>query len=373
MIFGLKHRKIKGFELDPVKKRCYLQGFDNQKQKVICFSKRFWQIRLKKAVFYSVLWCRRAENIIFTAFRARAGQKKLCFTAFCCVEEQRTLFFTKIWSRNRQRNYEDVSSQSAIFAFCFFCWKKTPERTRNCEDVSSQTPVFPQKIQTIYHVLTNWKAKLWGRLKPNVRFWNVTIDSTTVLVCKIVRTSQAKRPFFNFFKQTKSKRDREIVRTSQPKRPFLKKHIRFLMIFFHKFERETSREIVRTSQANRPFSFFLFFFLEQKSDGENTKLWGRLTPNALFLPPKNKHFFIFFQKFDRETGSEIMRTSQANRQFLLFVFFVERKRRREREIVRTSQAKRPFSPKKYKLFIMFWQIGKRNCEDVSSQTSVFET
>ena len=145
--------------------------------------------------------------------------------------------------------------QILLFVFFLFLQEKTPERTRNCEDVSSQTPVFRQKIQTLYHFLTNWKAKLWGRLKPNVRFWNVTIDSTTVLVCKIVRTSQAKRPFFNFFKQKKGSEIAKLWGRLSPNARSWKIWSVFLSIFSLIWARSRPRNCEDVSGKSSTFVF----------------------------------------------------------------------------------------------------------------------
>ena len=284
---------------------------------------------------------------------------------------------------------------------------------------------FPQKQnQNIFHFWTNLKAKLWGRLKPNVRFWNVTIDSTTVSVCKIVRTSQAKRPFFNFFcKQKKSQRDREIVRTSQPKRPFLKNLFRFLLLFFSQIWARNQPRNCEDVSGNSSIFVFHFCLWEKKSAGENTKLWGRLTPNARFAPKKNRQFIIFSKIWSRNRQRNYEDVSSQSAIFAFWIFFFERKNAGENaklwgrlkpnarfpkknqtifhfwtnlkaklwgslkpnvrfwnvtidsttvsvcKIVRTSQAKRPF-------FKFFRQKKKparsRNCEDVSAQTPDLE-
>ena len=161
--------------------------------------------------------------------------------------------------------------------------------------------------------------------------------------------------------------------------------------------RAASREIVRTSQANRPFSS-LIFFVRKKNTGDNTKLWGRLTPNARFALQKIRNL-SFFHGFDSGTGSERVRTSQAKRLFSLFdfCFFFHRKNSGENaklwgrlkrnacfpqkkskyfpfldtfenEIVRTSQAKHPFMKRNDRFYD---RVGPQNCEDVSSDTSVY--
>ena len=218
---------------------------------------------------------------------------------------------------------------------------------------------------------------IWKRNREDVssqdgRFWNATIDSTTVSVCKIVRTPQAKRPFSKFFKTEKrTQRDRRNCEDVSAQTPDLEKSVPFSpIIFFINLCANPGREIVRTSQATRPFSC-LWFFLgrTKKSAGDNTKLWGRLTPNARFAPQKNQTIYHFVHGFDRGTGGEIVRTSQAKVLFSLFDFcFFPRKNSGENAKL-SEHLKRNacFPQKKIRIFFMFGHIWKRNREDVSSQ------
>ena len=291
------------------------------------------------------------------------------------------IIFLEIWSRNRQRNYEDVSSQSAIFAF----WLFVVERKNAGENAKlwgrlKPNARFPRKkVQTIYHFLTNWKAKLWGRLKPNVRFWNVTIDCTTVLVCKIVRTSQAKRPFFNFFKQKKSKRDRENCEDVSAQTPVLEKTDPFSYDFFSQiWARKPAAKLWGRLRQIVPFLFFLFFFEEQKSAGENTKLWGRLTPNACFSSRQQKqtiyHFFSEIWARNRQRNYEDVSSQSAIFCFLInFCLWKKKTPERTRNCEDVSSQTPVFHKKSTNYLSFFDKLESENCEDVSSQTSVFET
>ena len=164
---------------------------------------------------------------------------------------------------------------------------------QNCEDVSGETSVFLISF-LLTKINARENAKMWGRLRPIVHFWKI---------CSV----------FFFMEKISAERTRNCEDVSGQSSIFV-----FLFSFywknkrrenaklwgrltpnasfpqkkmFHKFERETGSEIVRTSQANRSF----LFFEKKKSAGENAKLWGRLTPNARFPQQKNKTFLISLQ------------------------------------------------------------------------------
>ena len=75
-----------------------------------------------------------------------------------------------------------------------------------------------------------------------------------------------------------------------------------LSFLWKKLSAETEREIVRTSQAKRQFLFVVLFFLlwTKISAGENAKLWGRLRPSVHFPQKEYKLFMIFSQIWARK-------------------------------------------------------------------------
>ena len=179
-----------------------------------------------------------------------------------------------------------------------------------------------------------------------------------------MRTSQASRPFSSlcFFSREKNKkrrREREMVRTSHANRPFCPPKKPAIYHFFHNLIAKPAAKLSGRLEPIGNFCFLVIFLKEKTT--ERTRNCEDVSSQTPVFHQTKSNYLSFLDKFE----SEIVRTSQAKRPFLkrndrfydrvrlqncedvssetsVFQFFKQKRNKRDREIVRTSQPKRPF-------------------------------
>ena len=193
---------------------------------------------------------------------------------------------------------------------------------------------------------------MWGRLRPNARFWNLMIDDATVLVGKIVMTSQAKRLFLIFLWNEKAPARSRKCEDVSGQTPVLGRNLSIfsVQLSVNKIWPDLAAKLWGRLRPNAHVCFFYVTFLGKILAPERARNCEDVSRQTLVCEKSKKKYFTVFSA---KLSSENVRTSQANHPFweksynfsVHFCNKIKKKKRRrtwEREIVRTSQAKRPF-------------------------------